>query len=253
MQLPTVRAVVKRFHPLRRQLRSHFLFEIEGISIAYCYVRKNACSTFKHMILDNAEYDGKWEDAISFMTRHYAASSVAAVRSARWRIFVYRDPFERMTSLFRNKMIMQDGAANFLGNYERVTGCDPFDATFEQFVGSYLTRRSLDPHTRSQSSHLLPVSYNCASTFKTLFADMKIIIGDELATRYFAKPTNDSSGALFDEPSLDVPVRILRGRYGATGQLPSNTALNGSDVRAIVRQIYRDDYKLVPRDGRITS
>jgi hypothetical protein len=239
---------LKRFQPLRRQLRSHFLFEIGGQSIAYCYIRKNACSAFKRMILDQAGYDGAWEDAIQFLLT-LAPPSLSAARAAKWRIYVHRDPFERAVSLFRNKLVMREGDRDFIPDFERVTGQDADEATFEQFVTAYLAGKPRDPHTWSQASHLLPMSYNCVATLATLFEDMRPIVGEELAGRYFAKPANQSSAALHNETSFDVPVRLLRERYAETGELPSNAALDEPGVRAIVRGLYADDYHLAPKSA----
>ena len=242
-----VRRAVNRFRPYRQQLLSHFVFEIGGVRIAYCYIRKNACSAFKRMMLGEAGYTGEWHDAIGFLQKNFGTNRVADVRSADWRVFVYRDPFDRAVSLFRNKMVMPDDARDFLRSYAEVTGSDPLDATFDKFVRSYLSRSSLDPHAHSQSSHLLPVSYNLVANIETLAEDIRPIIGDKLATRYFARLVNESSAALFSEPSSDVPVRLLRERYGETGELPGIDALDNPELRSMIRRIYRSDYKLSPR------
>ena len=240
-------AALDRFRPSGRRLRSHFLFEVNGSTVAYCYIRKNACSAFKRMILDQAGYTGQWNGAISYLTSNFAAPSVQAVRAARWRVFVYRDPFERMASLFRNKMIMQEGAGDFLNDFKRVTGFDPGDATFEQFVHFYLARGPHDPHALSQAAHLLPVSYNICSTMDSLRDDMTQVVGDELAARYFVRPVNQSSASLFEEPSFEVPVRVLRQRYAETGELPGSAALDSTEVRSAVLRLYRVDYSLASR------
>jgi hypothetical protein len=244
---PRVRSQLKgalqRLKAPPRQLRSHFLVDIGGETIAYCYIRKNACSAFKRMILDRAGYEGKWDDALQFLSR-FAAPDLAAAKAARWRIYVYRDPFDRMVSLFRNKLIMQEGDRDFLPHFESISGLAAPEATFRQFVTGYLTRKPGDPHVRSQASHLLPIDYNCISTPETLFADMLAVVGKDLAAKYFAEPVNDSSRALFDEPSADVPVAELRERYAAAGELPASAALGDPELRAIIRRVYRDDYRL---------
>lgn len=236
---------IKRFQPLRRQLRSHFLFEVGGQTIAYCYIRKNACSAFKRMILDQAGYEGPWDEAIKFL-EPLAPHNLATAKAAKWRIYVYREPFERSVSLFRNKLIMQEGSTDLVADFERVTGFDAENATFEHFVTSYLAARPGDPHTWTQASQLLPMSYNCVSTLSSLFEDMKPIVGEDLARGYFAKPANQSSGFLYDEASASVPVRVLRERYEAEGALPSRAALDQPAVRAAIRRLYRNDYSLAP-------
>jgi hypothetical protein len=246
---PLVRAAFDRLNPVKKRLRSHFLFEIDGQTIAYCYIRKNACSAFKRMLLDRAGYTGHWDDALQFLIQHYAAPSLAAAKAARWRVCVYRDPFDRAVSLFRNKLLMQEGDRDFLPDVEAVSGRDAANMTFEDFVRAYLAAEARDPHTRGQASHLLPMSYNCMPTLESLFEDMKPIVGDELAGRYFRNRANNSSGALFVEPSSRVQIRLLRERYVATGELPAVAALDDPELRSIIRRLYRDDYRLARDRG----
>lgn len=246
-QSALLRRTVRRLRPYRQQLRGHFIFEIDGARIAYCYIRKNACSAFKRMILDRAGYRGEWDDAIGFLEENFAPKRIADVRSAAWRIFVYRDPFDRAASLFRNKMVVQENASDFLRSYAETTQSDPMDATFDLMVRSYLERSPSDPHVHSQAAHLLPASYNLVASMETLADDMKAVVGEELAKRYFARPVNESSAMLFAEPSSDVPVRLLRERYAATGELPGAAALASPELRSTIQRIYRADYKLLPR------
>lgn len=242
--------VLRRLHPLRHRLDSHFVFEVEGKRIAYCYIRKNACSAFKHLMLDVAGYDGPRAGSIKFLYSRYPARGLAHVLSSDWRMFVYRDPIDRASSLFRSKMIMQKGAASLLGNYRLVTGSDPNEATFHDFVTDYLTRRNLDVHARGQSSHLLPIRYNSVSTLETLHDDVRRICGREIADAYFSRPTNASSGQLSQQPSSEIPVYILKAHYEDTGELPSTSALMTPELEATIRRIYRRDYALDPAARR---
>jgi len=242
-----------RLDPVRRRLRWHFMFEVGGKRIAYCYIRKNACSAFKRLILDLSNYDGEWSDAIHFLTETRAAPDLAAVESADWRIFVYRDPFERTASLFRNKLVMESEAADFLDSFVRIAKCDPENATFAEFVSSYLGHRRIDPHAQTQASHLLPVSYNCVSTLETLQRDAERIFGRDLADKYFSRPSNASSSKFFDEPSSHVPVGVLRKRYRATGELPSATSLSTPEIQRRIRSVYSDDYELGAKLDLLTA
>jgi hypothetical protein len=237
---------LRRFHPLRHRLESHFVFEVDGQRIAYCYIRKNACSAFKHLMLDAAGYDGPRAGSIGFLYSRYPARGLAHVLSSDWRMFVYRDPIDRAASLFRSKMIMQKGAKPFLANYRQITSSDPNDATFSRFVTEYLTRRNLDVHARDQSSHLLPIRYNSVSTLGTLHDDVQRICGAQIADTYFSRPTNPTSSHLSQQPSSDVPVHVLKAHYEDTGELPSKGALLTPDLEASIRHIYRRDYALDP-------
>lgn len=227
-------------------MNSHFRFTLAGRSIAYCYIRKNASSAFKQMMLDANGYDGPWEGAFDFMRRRCGIRIVEDVRSAAWRIYVYRHPFDRAVSLFRNKMVMQSYADDFLANYSSVMHADPLDATFASFVRSYLPSKYADPHVWAQCDHLLPVDYNCAWSMTWLLEHAREIFGTEIADRYFSRPANRSSENLFDEPSADVPVRELRQDFLRRGKLPSVAALRNNDTDRMIHRIYRRDYELEP-------
>jgi Sulfotransferase family len=229
----------------RRRLDSHFVFRVGERWVAYCYIRKNASSAFKRMILDLNGYEGPWNGAFEFMRRRCAVQTISDVNAATSRVYVYRDPFERTASLFRNKMIMQKDASDFLSNFSRIMGKDPLNATFSEFVHSYLPAKGADPHVWAQSDLLLPVDYNCAWSMDGLLTRARAVFGDRIANRYFSNFANRSSDNLFDEVSADVSVRELRENYLGTGALPSMTALRNDDTDRAIRQIYKGDYKLL--------
>ncbi|MBV9527256.1 sulfotransferase family 2 domain-containing protein [Sphingomonas sp.] len=219
---------------------------IEGTSITYCYIRKNGCSAFKRLMLDLAGYSGPWDDGLGVMRKNFAVSSINEARDADWRVYVYRDPFSRAVSLFRNKMIMTDGAGDLLRDFAEVTGSDPADATFSTFVRDYLDGQATDPHAWSQISHVLPMDYNVICTLDTLGAKMTDVLGAEVAGKYFVRRANASSRRLFDKPSADVPVRELRERYTASQEMPSDDAFATESLRRIIQNRYCDDYALSP-------
>jgi hypothetical protein len=228
----------------RRRVNAHFKFELDGRPIAYCYIRKNASSAFKRMMLDMHGYDGPWSGAFAFMKQNCGVGSVEDVRSASWRVYVYRDPFERAASLFRNKLVMQKDADDLLANFVRVMHSDPEDATFTEFVRWYLPAKYADPHVWAQSDHLLPVDYNCAWSMAWLQDHAREIFGGEIADRYFLKPANQSSEHLFNDPSEDVPVRELRQHYDRTGELPGVRALRNNETSRMIHDLYERDYEL---------
>lgn len=238
--------VLRRFHPLRQRLDSHFVFEVEGQRIAYCYIRKNACSAFKHLMLDVAGYEGPRAGSIEHLYSRYPARGLTHVLSSDWRMFVYRDPIDRAASLFRSKMVMQKGAKPLLASYRSITRSDPNAASFSGFVTDYLTRRNIDVHARPQSSHLLPIAYNSVSTLETLHDDVRRICGPEIADAYFSRPTNPTSSQLSQQPSSDAPVHVLKAHYEDTGELPSTAALMTPELEAMIRRIYSRDYALDP-------
>lgn len=228
-------------------MSSHFRFEIEGTSVSYCYIRKNGCSAFKQLMADLANFDNSRRGAIDLMHERFGVQRIEDVSSAQWRVFVYRSPLDRIVSLFRNKLIMQEGASDFIHDFEQVSGMQAQETSFSTFVSRYLQARPSDPHTWAQRDHLLPVDYNAACTLQTLERTMSAVLGPALAHRYFAKPANASSEKLHDDPSFDTPVRVLRERWARSGELPSAKGLVDDVIEGAVNRLYGGDHRLSPR------
>ena len=53
---------------------------------------------------------------IDFLTRYHRITTERQIRSAGKIIFVYRDPIDRVTSLFKNKIIMRDRSTGIENN-----------------------------------------------------------------------------------------------------------------------------------------
>lgn len=73
----------------------HLRLPIGGKRIVYAYIRKNACSAFKAAVGMPEAHVGQLVDA--FRWRPWQPRDAA--------IFVYRDPVERLVSLYRNKVL----------------------------------------------------------------------------------------------------------------------------------------------------
>ncbi|MBK0400382.1 sulfotransferase family 2 domain-containing protein [Limibaculum sp. M0105] len=177
--------------------RLHLAFELGGSRIAYAYIRKNGCSSFKR--------------ALGF---DYATNvrTIARAHPYRpWRrydatIFVWRDPEERLLSLFRNKIIQRDHADGILASYRRVMGAEP--ATFEDFVR--FACRDADPHCWPQCDHLMPIRYTHAIPLSRLYQSMCGIVGEE-AAEPFVQPYNASVPYLTEVS--DEARRLIRRHY----------------------------------------
>ncbi len=75
---------------------------------------------------------------LGFLATHHKIENIDDFCSADVRFFIYRDPFERVVSLFQNKLIMCAGNTDVFRDYKRVTGKYPAEATFTDFVFDYL-------------------------------------------------------------------------------------------------------------------
>lgn len=149
-----------------------------GKRIAYAYIRKNACSAFKV--------------ALGFSPSTQVKEIAPNYPFERWpwyhaTIFVWRDPEERLVSLYRNKILDRQDAADLLPDYRSTMGEEP--STFEKFA-EYASLGA-DPHCRPQYDHLKPLRYSHAIPLVHLHEAMVEIVGSE-AARPFAQNTNAS-------------------------------------------------------------
>lgn len=228
--------------------KPHYTIAVGEQTLAYCYIRKNACSAFKSwMLAESPHSQEKDESALQFLNRHHKAS-LSDVRTSAFRVCVLRDPLARVVSAYRNKFIQQSGHADIFANYGRITGRSPQSASFADFVQAYLSRpfEELDPHMWSQAAHLLPVRYNVALLMDEVPGAMARILGKSRAAAHFAKRHNASSG--FTEVDEDVsaaPASVLHERFVAEGLMPSNSALLAPSLADQLRELYAADYQVL--------
>lgn len=179
-----------------RRGRLHLSFTIAGKRIAYAYIRKNACSAFKNMLLGQPNIN------INELANHFPFQNCQHDAA----IFIWRDPIERMVSLYRNKIVEQRNAKDFLAKYRAEMRSEP--AGFDEFVRFACMER--DPHCFSQKSHLRRMLYTHAIFIEDLGDVMRSIIGPE-ADLHFATPVNKTS----KEPVLvsEAARRKIRTHY----------------------------------------
>lgn len=232
--------------------KPHFVFTVNEMRIAYCYIRKNASSSFKKIITDFSEHRDlcpRDENPIRFMVKYHEERSLPRLEACDVRMFVYRCPIRRITSLFVNKFIMRSGAEDIFRSYEAVTGKDASTATFREFVCDYLGSndlRALDPHVWPQTSHLHSIKYNHAVFMGDLRDEMSRLLGPSLADRYFSAKVN-ASGAPFEDKMGDLsdkPAVELSAIYENKGAVPSHEQLAGEDIDEALQDIFSDDVEM---------
>jgi hypothetical protein len=146
----------------------HFRLPIGGKRVVYAYIRKNACSAFKRAAgLPSSAHVGQLVE--NFRWRLWQPSDAA--------IFVYRDPVERLVSLYRNKILDGDGNSDILHSYESIMNEEP--SSFERFVEFAVLEA--DPHCIPQYRHLKPIRYTHAIAIDRLHEIMTSIVGEEAA------------------------------------------------------------------------
>ena len=227
--------------------KNHFKIEIGGNIISYCYIRKNACSAFKNFFSACSRFQNiPGEGTLQFMMRCHRAT-LEDVRHSDYIICVLRDPVARAISLFQNKFIQQCGNVDIFKNYELITGHDPVQASFREFVEIYLSKPldSLDPHAHTQASHLMPVKYNAAIIIEELEKEMSNIVGEDISRSFFSKRRNATQiegNSIFssDEDLSCIPAETIRQRG-----TPRGGQLCTPDLAATLREIYAEDCTII--------
>jgi hypothetical protein len=203
---------------------THFTFMHGSQSIAYCRIRKNGCSSFQKLICETSPHRHTSRlGGFRFVRKHHSVRSQSMLEKSHCRILVYRDPVERLESVYKNKFIQKSGSRDIMESYARVTGRLEQDIRFEDFFYDYVARlglEPLDPHVWPQCWHVTNVLYDHAVPLPMLFEGMAGIIGRSLAEAYFLHRTNRSA-------DHDIPI--------------------SPETRADIEALYAEDYALLDR------
>ena len=214
----------------------HFVITLGGVSFAYCYIRKNACSAWKRLLIHESPVPfqrSDWKSEIEFMLAHQGLRTIEEIDRCDHRVVVLRDPVDRFVSAFISLLVTRTPPATrrLKRVSEKAFGRDVFDLSFDQLLESQLPRRAprrggLDKHFWPQVWHLAPTRYTDVLDIDRLAVDMRRLIGEELGARYFDKAVNTTSTAkTFDDPEApSLPARDLVERFRDTGRLPARPA-----------------------------
>jgi len=222
----------------KRNKMNYLLPNEEGKIIVYTYIRKNACSAFKLLMLERS--------------RQQEGSEIEKMRAFRapqhlkqWdhSVFVYRDPFERAVSVFQNKFLDKSGNGDIFYSFKAQTGKDPHTATFRDFV-TYLKTpfEELDPHVWPQKSHLLEIEY----TLPIDMNDLTNVIEEEFPSlsKFFQNKVNESRERADILGDLcDVPAN----------QISNYNKKNFEALRPTLEDLYSSDMEMISEVKRQTS
>jgi hypothetical protein len=231
----------------------HLYGRVGDLTLGYCYIRKNACSSFKQLFLDVGpeEYlSTDWKRKIDFLISHRMLRS-SQVDDCDKMVFVYRDPYERVVSLYKNKFIQMDGHEDLFKSYRAVTTKDPEEATFHEFVHDYLRPnfRELDLHVLPQSWHLKRFNYTHAVRMDMLYHEMVGVVGSSVADQYFKKPVNDTkqNTEVFIEGCSNFPASDLVTRFETDGTMPSVECLLDESCKRRLQTLYKADFEMIDK------
>jgi hypothetical protein len=249
-------AVRRQIRRLTRPLHGHLAIG-DSPRVGYCYIRKNACSVFTRMILDQVPGPRpEGENALRFISRHHRLDYDDLAACAHV-IFVIRDPFERLVSGFVQQVLNRS-----LGPYPELedsvralTGRTRAELSFADFVEDYLGSGDfarINVHFTPQVAHLAPICYTTVLHDKTLAADAAQVFGAATAERYFRRPVN-AMGQIArhrDPDAWSTPAGELRRRLDVTGSLPDRADLLTPPLAARLAEIYAADLALYERYTR---
>ncbi|MES1956500.1 sulfotransferase [Salinisphaera hydrothermalis EPR70] len=229
-------------------LATGFELNVADKKILYTYIRKNACTSFKKLFINESHARiSEGGDEFTFMAQNHAVRSLKNL-DHDYRIVVLRDPIERVYSLFKNKFIQRKGHEDIFRNYYDLTRQSAEDASFTDFVTTYLAQpwQKRDPHTYAQRDHLLPISYNCVIMMEELSSSMRDLLGTTVSNQYFEKRINSSSDAKVIEGNFhDMPADALRRIYMEEESMPSLESLVSDEARTQLRRLYSRDFDLL--------
>lgn len=228
----------------------HLAFRANGKKFLYCYIRKNACSSFKRLIVMRSKHRerlSEFPSRLQFMRQFHAVREIDAAAFDH-SILILRDPLERVVSVWKNKFVQRNGHEDIFASYARVTGQDPETATFADFMTRYLGRpfADLDVHLRPQSQDLAPMVYSDALLLKNLHAHMTGLLGAHIADRFFLKPVNSSAGPVDPDPTeaWTRSAAELHAAFRDRGTLPATARFASPPFAAQVAELYADDYRI---------
>lgn len=229
-----------------------FIIALSDGDLVYTYIRKNACTSFKKLFKSFSPYDFHQAGGdLKGMAHYYKVCSPDQAARAKHRVFVYRDPVERVVSVFKNKFIQKSGADDIIDDFKRVTGLDPDCINFRGYVKDYVAKISsgthIDAHLLPQQWHLLPIVYNSAIPLHSIKSEMSKILGCEIGEKFFSKPVNSTKAnkSVCDRFYGEDKVSDLYALYKSSGVFPSNDALLSDDIVDLIRSIYVDDYHMI--------
>ena len=229
--------------------RTHFSFTLNGVDYAFAYIRKNGCSAVTRMIAElspRAKKIANFPNRYDFLRKHHKTPPAGRCGEPTF-FFVYRDPIERLASLYVNKLVVRSGNAGVIRDVASKLGGDPYDLTFDDFALAYVCAHhpDVDKHCLAQSAHLRPVGYAAAIPLSDLRGGAGRLFGAETADRFFSQKHNPNPGNAVLDDARDMPAGRLSEIFRAEGVTPGYRALVGPDTEAAIRNVYADDYAMI--------
>ncbi|MFZ0322934.1 MAG: sulfotransferase family 2 domain-containing protein [Actinomycetes bacterium] len=235
----------------RRLFALRHLYVYPRIKIAYTYIPKNACSSFKQTFGEAQGWLTEARGSQHDMTVSWWMSGLRSYRQAEERIVVLRDPWDRLVSGFQNRFLLRDdpvaahalshGLAALLG-----PGKTTDDVTFSDFV-HYLAstpNRRLNEHWRPQADFLVG-DYTRVIHFETLKRDTRFLRNRDLPLKRMKGHATSTLRTDLGPGWGHRTVAELRALRAEQRVLPSRASMFDDELEELVGRRYAADVSLV--------
>ncbi|HEY9032261.1 MAG TPA: glycosyltransferase [Kangiella sp.] len=230
----------------------HFNIKINNTDITYLYIRKNACSAWKKVFVNESPHayqESENKNPIRFMGKHHLVSAARARKSA-YRIVVLREPLGRIVSAYINQFVSRiDERTEFHLQVSNFINKPIEDITFRDFVDKYLltiSNKEVNNHFWSQKSHFGDVNYNKVILLQNLYRDTRKLFGKPFADKYFKKKVNATSNVIkYEVDACDITAQEMYLAHQAGKGWPStNSFLKDKKIYTSLVKYCKEDIKL---------
>lgn len=230
----------------------HFQININGTNVSYLYIRKNACSAWKRVFINESKHtykESEYKTSMRFMGAHHSISEKRA-RKSKHRIVVLREPLGRIVSAYINQFVNRiDEATDFHLQVSQHLGKPVESVTFREFVNGYLLdlpAAEVNNHFWSQKSHLGDIPYNKIILLQNLYRDTRKLFGKAFADKYFKQKVNATSNAKkYEIEAYDLTAKEINDNYQKGMGWPStNSFLKDLNIYRDLSNYYKDDTQL---------
>ena len=231
----------------QRTFAMRHLYVYPQLRLAYTYIPKNACTSFKRTFGCAQGWLSTDASSAHDMTRTHWMQGLFRYGATDERILVIRDPFDRILSGYLNRFLMREDAVadHAMGTgLAELLGQDAtrHDTTFTSFV-EYLSRtpsRTLNEHWRPQSDFIIG-SYTRHIRFEHLAEDTEFLATRGLTLDHARGHSTSTIQRDLAPGWGDRKARALRRLRKRRGILPTRDNMYDARLYARIAERYAED------------
>ncbi|WP_311945494.1 sulfotransferase family 2 domain-containing protein [Halomonas piscis] len=233
--------------------QAHFRFSVGVEGYVYCYIRKNACSSWKRFISKESPESAElanFDTPMQFLGKHHKIFNVEKINSVSNRVAVLRDPVGRVVSGFLNQYVRNMDKPGLLHKLvSKKTGQGIESVSFYDFVSFYLCETQdldLEVHFIPQACHLNEyVEYNKVWRVDRLYQEAEKEFGKLLADRYFKSKVNNTDYDSFGLNVSNVSSGEIFSVYKESGKFPDKKDILNDEIVDLISSRYSGDIDIM--------